>query len=275
MKQWNALPWAAFASALAAMLLPSCSAAAGPGPDASMHVAIELPEFPAVWSKADAWELSWVSSDGTGSELDLAPGAVADVRLPRLREAALLCSARFGNSRSLPYGAVWPLDWRPDGTVSVSAIGGYAAALAAVLYRAGCTCCGLDLRRFAQEAAARLADPWDVDPAALAPVAAERRFSVDYLRQPAMVEVAVDGIGCAMVPDSPWSAVVVPDGSGHALVRVACGGIRRWYGGGYELVVGVSVSGVPSWTLGPDSSGMPMQKVLPEPSMLVTEASPP
>lgn len=269
------LPFAAFASALPAILLPSCSAATVLGAEACMHAAVEVPEFPAVWSTADAWELSWVSADGAGAAMMLAPGSVADIRLPRLAEAALLCSARFGSSRSLPYGAIWPLDRLPDGSLAVTAIGGYAAALAAVLYRAGCTCCSLDLRRFVQEAAARLADPWDVDPAALAAVVAERRFSVEYLRPPPMVEVAVDGLDSPMAPDGPWSAAVVPDGSGHALVRVACGGVRRWFGGGYELVVGVSASGVASWTLGPGCSGKLMKKVLPDPSMLVTEASPP
>jgi len=240
-----------------------------------MHVVVELPEFPAGWSEADAWELSWVSADGTSAATILAPGAAADLCLPRLQEAALLCSARFGDSRSLPYGAVWPLDGRLDGTIRMSAFGGYAATLAAVLYRAGCPCCGFDMRRFVFEAATRLADPWDVDPAALAPIVAERRFSADYLRQPEMVEVVVDGLECAMSPDSPWSGAVMPDGSGHARVLAACGRVRRWFGGGYELVVGVSASGVASWTLGPACSGMLMEKVLPAPSMLVTEASPP
>lgn len=240
-----------------------------------MRAAVELPDFPACWAGADAWELSWVSSDDSGQSLTIAPGSSVDLYLPRLDQAAILCSARFGSSRSLPYGAVWPLDRMQDGSIRVCASGGYAATLASVLYRAGSPCCWFDLGRFASEAVARLPDPWDIDPASLASIVAERRFSVDYLRQPEMVDVVIDGLGCAMSPDSPWGRVATPDGSGKALVRMACGRIRRWYGGGYELAVGVSAAGAASWTLAPACSGIVMKNVLPEPSMLLTEASPP
>jgi hypothetical protein len=254
-------------------LMGSCSAAVGLGGGAYMHAVVELPDFPTGWAGADAWELSWVSAEDCGQPMTLPPGSRADLYLPRLHEAAILCSARFGSSRSLPYGAVWPLDREQDGSIRVSAAGGYAAALALVFYRASSLCCCFDLRRFAAESVARLPDPWDVDPASLAFIAAERRFSVDYLRQPEMVEVVIDGLVCAMSPDSPWGRAAIPDRSGQARVRIACGRIRRWYGGGYELAVGVSASGVASWTLA--CSGMLMKKVLPEPSMLLTEASPP
>lgn len=240
-----------------------------------MHAAVEVPALPSGWADADGWELGWLSATERSQPVMVSPGETVDLWLPRLEEAAVLCSARYGPLRSLPFGALWPLDRDMDGTVRIGATGGYAAELAATFYRSGSAASLLDMRRFVAEAVARLPDPWDVDPAGLAVVAADQSFSVGYLRQPPMVDVPIDGLDRALSPDGPWSLAAVPDDAGRASVRVACGRVRRWFGGGYVLAVGVSASGLASWTLGAADSGMLMENVLPEPSMLATEASPP
>ena len=252
----------------------ACSAAAIIGGGSYMHAAVHVPALPAGWMDADGWELSWVSATERSQPVLALPGETVHLLLPRLEEAALLCSARFGSSRSLPFGALWPLDRDVDGTVRIGATGGYAAELAATFYRSGSAACLLDMRRFVAETVARLTDPWDVDPVGLATIAADRSFTVGYLSQPPMVDVPIDGLNRALSPDGPWSLAAIPDDSGRASVRVACGRVRRWFGGGYVLAVGVSASGLASWTLGAADSGMLMEKVLPEPSILVTEASP-
>ena len=198
--------------------------------------------------------------------------------LPRDSEAAVFCRAVFGAGRTLPYGAVWPQGLSVDGDLLLSAAGGYAAALAAVFYRAGLGCSGFDLQRLAIEAEARLDDPWDLDPATLAAIVAERRFRVDHLNAPGRVSVSVSGFPGTLVSDSPWGKPAVPDESGAAIVELPPDTVRRWLGGGYVLSVGVSTRDGPAWTLsGPEGvqSGMRMMNELPEPSLLVTDASPP
>jgi len=198
--------------------------------------------------------------------------------LPRGSEAAVFCRAVFCTDRTLPYGAVWPQGLSSDGTLCLSAAGGYAASLAAVFYHSGLRYCGFDLQRFALEAEARLEDPWDLDPATLAVIVAERRFRVDHLNEPGRVAVTVSGLAGTLVSDSPWGKPAEPDETGAAIVELPLDTVRRWLGGGYVLSVGVSSRDGPAWTLsGPagTQSGMRNTNELPEPSLLVTDASPP
>ena len=243
-----------------------------------MRVAVEVPDFPPVWAAAEAWELSWVSSDESGDAVRAMPGRTVTLDLPRGKDAAIRCAAVFGRIRTLPYGAAWPQGLSGDGVLRPSAAGGYAAALAETLLRAGCGRCPIDLPRFADEAESRLGDPWDVDPVMLAPAVAGRGFRVDYLRAPARASAVVSGLPAPLAPDSPWGAPAVPDGTGTAVVELAVGRVRRWMGGGYELAALASPEFGAVWTLsGPsgDQSGTRMTKVLPAPSLLDTDASPP
>jgi len=243
-----------------------------------MPVAVFLPEFPLAWAGADAWELSWVADGVSGGPVRAKPGETAVLGLPRGREAAVSCRAVFGDELTLPYGAVWPQWLFDDMMVRLTAAGGYAATLAAALYRAGYRACAFDLPRFALEAEERLADPWDVDPATLAVIVAERRFRSDHLNDREREVVVVTGLPGTLAPDSPWGSVVVPDDTGAAIVEVSLDRVRRWMGGGYELTVCVSSGEGPAWTLsGPEGlrSGSLSVNALPEPSRLETDASPP
>jgi hypothetical protein len=135
--------------------------------------------------------------------------------------------------------------------VHPGAAGGYACALAAVLYRGGATHAGFDLPRFARESEARLADPWDVDPGSFASVVLEARFRADHLNAPGRVAVELTGIPCALSSDSPWGTAIEPDGLGAATAYIAPGRVHRWLGGGYLLSVYLSASGEAAWTLSP------------------------
>jgi len=214
-----------------------------------MLVRVVLPDLPAVWADADGWEVSWLSPDDTGGPFRAAPGSALELVLPRGGEAAVLCQAVYGSARTLPYGAPWPQGLSDDGILRLDAAGGYAASLAAAFYRAGCDICPLDLSRFAREAAERLADPWDIDPASFSPVVAGLAFRVDYLRAPVRAQAAIGGVPRALAPDSSWGRRAVPDGSGNVTLELAAGRVRRWIGGGYELAVSLSTSGDVAWTM--------------------------
>lgn len=266
-------PYVVPGTLLCAALCCSCSPSLG-----DMAVRVDLPAFPAAWSGAEAWELSWVSAAGSGGPFRVMPGTAAELDLPRGYEAAVLCRAVFDGGLSLPYGAPWPQWLTEDGVLRPSAAGGFAASFAATFYAAGCGACGFDLRRLAVEAEARLSDPWDVVPIVLGLIASEGSFRVDYLRAPELFPVEILGLPSALYPDSPWNEPVVPDALGAAVVAVARGRVRRWIGGGYELRVGVSPSGVAAWTLSSAESarsGIVIEKMLPKPSLLSAEASPP
>jgi hypothetical protein len=224
-------------------------AAACSPPFSTMSVRVALPGLPAVWAGADAWEVSWTSCSGSSATLVAKPGSEVVLELPRSDEAAVYCTAVFGVGRSLPYGALWPQGLDAVGVLHPGASGGYACALAAALYRSGASHSGFDLPRFAMEAEARMADPWDVDPVGFAPLVAESRFRADHLGAPEHTDVSITGIPCAMSPDSPWGSAIEPDGSGLATVSLAPGRLRRWMGGGYVLSVCLSVTGEAAWTL--------------------------
>ncbi len=265
-------------AALAAGLLGACDSPEGLPAGYGLRVSVLVPEFPPQWAEADAWELSWVSAAATGGPVLAAPGQELRLVLPRGGEAAVFCRAVFGSGRTLPYGATWPQGLSADGALRLSAAGGYAASFAAVFYAAGLWRCDFDLQRLALEAEARLADAWDLDPSALAVVAAERRFRSEHLNALDRVAVTVSGLAGTLVPDSPWGKPAAPDEAGVAIVELPPGRVRRWLGGGYELCVSVSSLDGAAWTLsGPEErpSGMRMKNELPEPSLLVTEASPP
>lgn len=214
-----------------------------------MPVTVVLPDLPPVWSDAQGWELSWLSSCDSGGPVLALPGSALEIWLPRGGEAAVLCRAVYGSERTLPYGAPWPQYLSDDGILRPDAAGGYAASLAALFYQAGCGTCPLDLPRFALEAESRLPDPWDVDPASLSPLVAGLAFRVDYLRAPARVEALLAGVPLTLAPDSPWGQRAVPDAYGRVTIELASGVVRRWMGSGYELAVSLSASGDVAWTL--------------------------
>ncbi len=272
------------ALACTAVMLGACAQPPGLPSGSGMHVAVMIPAFPPHWTEAVAWELSWVSAGASGGPATVRPGQVVELVLPRGSEAAVVCRAVFGDDRSLPFGAVWPQGLASDGTLALDAAGGYAASLAAVFYQAGVRHGGFDFQHFGLEAEARLDDPWDLAPATLAVIVAERRFRVDHLKAPLRVAVSVSGLAGPLVSDSPWGKPAVPDESGATSVELPLGTVRRWLGGGYVLCVSVSSRDGPAWTLsGPSGtsglsgiqSGMRSTNELPEPSLLVTEASPP
>lgn len=262
----------------AVVWLSACGLPSGLPVGAGMKVMVRTPCFPKFWLEATAWELSWESAVASGETTLAAPGQVVELVLPRGIEAAVFCRAVFGADRSLPYGAVWPQGLSSDGSLMLSSAGGFAASLAANLYRAGLWQSGFDFQRFAVAAEDRLDDPWDIDPAILAVVVAERRFRLEHLNAPDTVAVTVSWLPGVLVPDSPWGKPAVPDETGATVVELPLDTVRRWLGGGYVLTVEVTSRDGPAWTLsGPSGiqSGMRMTNELPEPSLLVTEASPP
>lgn len=245
----------------------------------TMSVQVLLPEFPAVWAGADWWELSCQSQKGLQGPFLVLPGSSFPLQLPRGEEAAILCRAVFGIVRTLPYGVAWPQDLSDDGFLRPDAIGGYAASLAAIFYRAGFSECGFDLNRFAVEAETRMDDPWDLDPVFLATLIARHGFRIDYLKTPDHVSAVLAGIPLALAPDSPWVSAAVPDENGLATVSLSPVRVGRWLHADYEVSAAWPESGELSWTLCsmglPDQRGTLMENTLPAPSRLDTDASPP
>lgn len=216
-------------------------------------VTVRAPDMPAAWSGAggaDAWELRWTWLGGAGGPVTLSPGQLAALALPRTGAAAIECRPAFGQRRGKPLGAMWPADRRADGSVEPDGPGGYAASLASALFRAGWDAARFDLGRFGREAALRMADPWDREPASFAAAVAEGRFRADRLNQPSRFSVTLGGIPCALASDSPWGGVLVPGQDGLAHIEMAAG-LRRWFGSGYSLSVSVDASGSACWSLEP------------------------
>jgi hypothetical protein len=231
-----------------------------------LAVSVVLPEFPPAWSGADGWDLDWRSLSMTGAVRLSLPGDTLVLFLPRTGSAAIRCRPVFGSFRGHPYGSIWPLDAgtldsRPEGVLIPDAGGGLAAELAFRLYQGGWDAAGFNLRRFAQEAELRMADPWDGDLAVLAQAVAEGRFRADYLKAVELVPVLVSGLSEDLASDSPWGSAIRPDSYGQAIPAVAPG-IHRWFGSAQELVVSVSSDGSAEWILRGED-GRLMQKVLP------------
>lgn len=214
-----------------------------------MNVPVLVPALPECWADAQGWELRWVARGLSGGPVMLAPETTIALDLPRGWEASLMCSAVYGDERSMPYGAPWPQWLSDDGLLRLDPEGGLAASLVAPLYRAGSPSCSLDLRRFTREAVSRLDDPWNLDFFLLSNVVAERRFRLDYLRLHPMVSVVLQNLPCAMISDSPWGSAIEPDIDGMAIVSIAPGRVRRWFGSGYTLALLASQTGSCSWTL--------------------------
>ena len=269
---------------IAAVLSVSAAASCGSALDNVLDgfpVTVIAPEFPAAWSGADAWELLCSGPGSTPRRARLLPGQRLGLVLSRTAPAAIECRPAFGRFLGLPLGSLWPLDAREDGSLAPDARGGYAAALAAALFRGGLDP-GFDLPRFAREAERRMADPWDRDPAGFAPEVAAGRFRADWLGQPERFAFTVGGLPCALAPDSPWGTALVPDPDGSATGSMAAG-VRRWMGGGYCLAVSMDGEGSFAWALaGPDpadgadpAAGTLTVKALPSPSRLSSDTRPP
>jgi len=227
-----------------ALVLASCAA-----PGSRMWVEVDLPPFPVAWVGAGGWELSW--TDGVeGGTVRAGPGERVALALPRDGFATVTCAALFGDRKTLPLGALWPSGRRADGGLSPDAPGGYAAALALVLLRAGFDPAGFDLERFGSEAAARMADPWDLPPASLAPAVVQGRFRADHLRAPRTTPAVVAGLDGPLAPDSPWGAILAPGPDGTAAVDLGAAP-RSWFGSGRTLTASIDATGRPAWTLAP------------------------
>lgn len=256
----------------AAALASSCGAALD-----SMDIEVALPPFPEAWRGAGSWELSWTSAAGSGGPWTLPPDSTALIALPRRSEAVILCRASIGGALTLPYGACWPQELTDDGTLYLSAAGGWAASAAARLYLAGMGECGLDIPRLAREVAERLDDPWDLDPASILPAVVDGRLRADHLKAPAYSPLELSGVPGPLSPDSPWGAPIEPDGEGRASVSLPIGSLRRWMGGGFELLAWAPEAGEAAYVVrGSDpAAGTLIVNALPAPSRLSTEASPP
>lgn len=230
----------------AAVLLAACGPTFG-----SMAVTVELPAFPEAWPGASAWVVSAAWAGGECCPVEAMPGEAVELRLPRSAEAAVLCAARIGAGLTKPYGAVWPQGFGADGLLRPSAPGGWAASAAVLLYRAGYRECGLDLPRLASEVEARMADPWDLEPAAILPAALDGRLRADHLKAPPSVEITVDlrRAGLVLASESPWGAAAEAGSDGLASVSVPLGSFRRWFGGAYELAAWTPDGGDPAWIL--------------------------
>lgn len=239
--------WALAPCALALVAAAlSCTLAA-----AELPVIVELPDPPPAWSEADGWELS---ADGGSSWAPAPAGGRLVIGLARSRTAFIMARARFGSGRTEAYGAVWPQDAVDEGARPLLRLGagaGWAADVGAALAGAGCEPGRFNLSRLAREVEARTADPWRLDPYAVARAMLGGAFRADYLREPSLWDEALAGLppalyGRSLASASPRGAALAVDGEGRAAVRLGAVS-ARWLGFGYELSAGLSPEGEAVW----------------------------
>lgn len=224
----------------------SCTLAAD-----GLSAVVELPDPPPAWSDADGWELS---VDGGSSWAPVPAGGRLVVGLPRSRPAFILARARFGPGRTEAYGAVWPQDAVDEGAGPLLRLGagaGWAAAVGIALASAGCNPGGFNLARLGREIEAGAADPWRLDPYAVARAMVGGAFRADYLREPSPRDASLAGLppplrGRRLASASPRGEALAVDGEGGAALRLGAVG-ARWLGFGYELSAGLSPEGEAVW----------------------------
>lgn len=224
----------------------SCTLAA-----AELPVVVELPATPPAWAEADGWELS---ADGGSSWVPAPAGGRLVIGLARSRTAFIMARARFGLGRTEPYGAVWPQDAVDEGSRPLLRLGagaGWAAVVGSALAGAGCDPGRFNLSRLAWEVEARTADPWRLDPYAVARAMLGGAFRADYLREPSLRDEALAGLppalyGRSLASASPRGAALAVDGEGRAAARLGAVS-ARWVGFGYELSAGLSPEGETVW----------------------------
>lgn len=224
----------------------SCSLA-----PAELPVVVQLPEPPPGWSGAEGWELS---ADGGASWSPVPAGGRALIPLPRGEGAFILARARFGAGRTEAYGAFWPQDAAGPGAgtvVRLRAGGGWAVAVGRALAGAGLDPGSFNLPRLGREAEAGLADPWRLEPYAVARALAAGAFRADQLREPALRDEELAGLptalrGRVLASASPSGASLAIGADGRAAVTI--GAVpARWLGFGYELSAGLSPEGEAAW----------------------------
>lgn len=165
-----------------------------------------------------------------------------------------MARARFGSGRTEAYGAVWPQDAVDEGAGPLLRLGagaGWAAAVGAAMAGAGWDPGGYDLRRLGREVEARAADPWRLEPYAVARAMVGGAFRADYLREPSLRDEALTGLppalrGRSLASASPRGEALAVDGEGRAAVRLGDVSVR-WLGFGYELSAGLSPEGEAVW----------------------------
>lgn len=231
-------------------------------------VSVTLPEFPAIWSGALAWELSWINDRGGTGLLCLPAGRTVYLPLGRDSEALVELRALFpliGSAaffRTQPLGAVYPLQLRSEGGLVPDIGGGWCAALARPLFVNGWRLAQFNWRRLSLELAARFEDPWLLDPQQLVPKLAEGQFRADYLKHTGdAIFVFVPETGgfaglfqgdSRLVPASPLGpALVWGDFLAGCFLRP---GRYRWFIEGVELSLDLSLGGDRLWSL---SAAMP------------------
>ncbi len=214
----------------------------------TMSQAINMPEFPEVWAEASNWELRWESDDGSSGTFAARPGSTVSLDLPIAGSALIFARALYGTKSTKPYGALWPQDLDVDGALRLSAEGGWCASMALPLMRWGWDLRCFNWDRLGDELSARLADPWEIDPASFCANVVEGEFRADYLRPPNIrLETPVSGIGQTLFPASPWGQVLVPDAVGDLRASVSPGSYS-WMNGRSCLRMSVSASGEVNYT---------------------------
>lgn len=187
--------------------------------------------------------------------------------------------------RTLPFGALLPYDLQPGSTVRPDAVGGWLAVMAIRLLEQGWDSTGFNWPRLRAELAARLPDPWLLDPALIRPLLAEGRFRADYLKtstlhysvswmragrgrlcesavgNPVAVDesadrpAGLDALAGAELRPLPASVFgPAPDAAGRQDGFCLIPGNYRWLWQGQEVRVQLQADGECYWTSGPPLS---------------------
>jgi hypothetical protein len=211
-----------------------------PGEEA---VEIAIPTLPEAWKGLEGMELalSFRDSSGRWRELPVLAGETRSLALSSSRACAIIVEARNRGRALKPAGVIYPSGTRPRQTafpVSVTRLepswrGGWTASVFRLLDEAGLPT-GYDFDRLEKEAAARLGDPWAIEPRTVARSLAEGSFRLDRLKAPDPLPVILPGPG-PWVPASPFASPPVAIEGGYRAELVP--GLRQFFSNDLELFV--------------------------------------
>ena len=240
--------WKNPAPLIAACLgLAACEA----GLAGSELVEVVIPQLPASFIGLGDVELllRWWDEAGRTLERPVSPGECLSISLPRHAGGTLLVEAWHRGRRLRPAGALYPEGFEPailplprgKPRLVVRWEDGWCASVWRLIEEAG-GAPSYDFARLGKESAARLPDPWTVEPRIVAKALLEGSFRSDQLRVRGARVVSLPGPG-PWFPDSPLAQVPQASESGYSTILGT--GLWHFYSRGLELFVACGTDSEP------------------------------
>lgn len=184
---------------------------------------IAMPQLPAVWAHIapPVYELVWTDEEGRARTAYVPSGQSAVVTVARGVKQAVLAFPIVFQTRLKPAGGLYPEYLNNIGRpfpsdesdeLTIDFEGGYIAAVAGIISKAGFNPWILRLSRLKQDWRVREADPWSVDPALVASRLIDGTYSSAVFSQKAEAVTVSLPPPADWLPASPFGSLREEDG---------------------------------------------------------------